>query len=269
VKPRQRGVATATVRRSSARCGTLGRRSWSRSARCPSRHGAAAARPAWTDVRAPRSARPGRSRPWSAAMPPDRRPCVTTGSWRNAPRWRCRQSPARRRRSRPRVRRFPGSPIGSLSQPLDVDDRHHFSYVGRIGPPTIAVVCVEADFSDDLVGYSVAGGGAARARHPKSNFRTTGRLAMTSCVCCQVAGTGAGDVRGHLEQIPQVSVDDHVKLTDGAKQSLDSTLRHLMDHNCRILLKSHFDEGASPLADACGWPASRTSLDNHRSGEVR
>jgi hypothetical protein len=59
-----------------------------------------------------------------------------------------------------------------------------------------------------------------------------------------VAGAGAAYVRDHLEQIPQVSVDDRAKLTDGAKQSLDSTLRHLVDHNCRILLKSHFDEGA-------------------------
>ncbi|HEY2617913.1 MAG TPA: hypothetical protein VGI78_11280 [Acetobacteraceae bacterium] len=35
-----------------------------------------------------------------------------------------------------------------------------------------------------------------------------------------VDGGGAGYVRDHLEQIPQVSVDDRVKLTDGAKQSL-------------------------------------------------
>ena len=32
---------------------------------------------------------------------------------------------------------------------------------------------------------------------------------------------------------------------DGARQDLDTTLRHLVDHNCRILLQSHFDEGAS------------------------
>jgi hypothetical protein len=60
-----------------------------------------------------------------------------------------------------------------------------------------------------------------------------------------VDGGGAAYVREHLDQIPQVSADDRAKLTDGARQSLDSTLRHLIDHNCRILLKSHFDEGAS------------------------
>ncbi len=56
---------------------------------------------------------------------------------------------------------------------------------------------------------------------------------------------GAAYVREHLERLPQVSTDDREGLTDGAKQSLDSTLRHLIDHNCRILLKSHFDDGAS------------------------
>jgi len=60
-----------------------------------------------------------------------------------------------------------------------------------------------------------------------------------------VAGAGAAYVREHLDQIPQLSRDDRAKLTDGAAQSLDSTLRHLTDHNCRIQLKSHFDEGAS------------------------
>jgi hypothetical protein len=60
-----------------------------------------------------------------------------------------------------------------------------------------------------------------------------------------VEGGGAAYVGKHLEQMPQVSVDDRPKLVDGAKQSLESTLRHLVDHNCRILLKSHFDEGAS------------------------
>jgi len=60
-----------------------------------------------------------------------------------------------------------------------------------------------------------------------------------------VEGGGAAYVREHLDQLPQVSTDDRAKLTDGATQSLDSTLRHLIDHNCRILLKSHFDEGAS------------------------
>ena len=39
--------------------------------------------------------------------------------------------------------------------------------------------------------------------------------------------------------------ETRAKLVDGATQSLDSTLRHLIDHNCRLLLQSHFDEGAS------------------------
>jgi hypothetical protein len=60
-----------------------------------------------------------------------------------------------------------------------------------------------------------------------------------------VAGGGAAYVREHLEQMPQVSADDRNKLVDGAKQDLEATLRHLVDHNCRILAKSHFDEGAS------------------------
>jgi hypothetical protein len=60
-----------------------------------------------------------------------------------------------------------------------------------------------------------------------------------------VDGGGTAYVRKHLEQMPQVSIEDRRKLIDGARQSLDSTLRHLVDHNCRILLRSHFDEGAS------------------------
>jgi hypothetical protein len=60
-----------------------------------------------------------------------------------------------------------------------------------------------------------------------------------------VGGGGAAYVREHLDHMPQVSTDDRAKLIDGATQSLDSTLRHLIDHNCRTLLKSHFDEGAS------------------------
>src|ERR1700757_3130009 len=60
-----------------------------------------------------------------------------------------------------------------------------------------------------------------------------------------VRGGGAAYVREQLNQVPQVNTDDRAKLADGAAQSLDSTLRHLMDHNCRILLESHFDEGAS------------------------
>jgi hypothetical protein len=60
-----------------------------------------------------------------------------------------------------------------------------------------------------------------------------------------VQGAGAAYVRQHLEQIPQVSADDRARLVDGARQDLDTTLRHLVDHNCRLLLRSHFDEGAS------------------------
>jgi hypothetical protein len=60
-----------------------------------------------------------------------------------------------------------------------------------------------------------------------------------------VDGGGVAYVREHLAQMPKVSADDRAKLVDGAAQSLDSTLRHLVDHNCRLLLKSHFDEGAS------------------------
>jgi hypothetical protein len=44
---------------------------------------------------------------------------------------------------------------------------------------------------------------------------------------------------------PQVSPSDRAKLVDGARKDLDTTLRHLVDHNCRLLLQSHFDEGAS------------------------
>jgi hypothetical protein len=62
-----------------------------------------------------------------------------------------------------------------------------------------------------------------------------------------VENGGVAYVREHLAQVPKVSADDRAKLVDGAAQSLDSTLRHLVDHNCRLLLKSHFDEGASRL----------------------
>ena len=60
-----------------------------------------------------------------------------------------------------------------------------------------------------------------------------------------VSGGGVEQVRRQLEQMPELSGDDRAKLVDGARQSLDTTLRHLIDHNCRLLLKSHFDEGAS------------------------
>jgi hypothetical protein len=58
-------------------------------------------------------------------------------------------------------------------------------------------------------------------------------------------GGGAAYVRDHLARFPQVSADDRAKLVDGAAKSLDTTLQYLVDHNCRILLQSHFDEGAS------------------------
>ena len=61
----------------------------------------------------------------------------------------------------------------------------------------------------------------------------------------QVAGGGAVYVREHLASLPKVSAEDRAKLVDGATKDLDTTLRHLVDHNCRLLLQSHFDEGAS------------------------
>jgi hypothetical protein len=61
----------------------------------------------------------------------------------------------------------------------------------------------------------------------------------------QVRNGGVAYVQEHLARLPQVSADDRVKLTDGARQDLDTTLRHLIDHNCRLLLQSHFDEGGS------------------------
>ena len=60
-----------------------------------------------------------------------------------------------------------------------------------------------------------------------------------------VEGGGVVYVRDHLNLMSQLSIDDRARLVDGARQSLDSTLRHLIDHNCRILLRSHFEEGAS------------------------
>ena len=61
----------------------------------------------------------------------------------------------------------------------------------------------------------------------------------------QVENGGAEYVQNHLEQLSAVNADDRAKLVDGAKQDLDTTLRHLVDHSCRLLLQSHFDEGAS------------------------
>lgn len=60
-----------------------------------------------------------------------------------------------------------------------------------------------------------------------------------------VGSGGPAYVQKHLEQMPQVSAADRAKLVDGARQDLDTTRRHLVDHNCRILLKEHFDEGGS------------------------
>ena len=40
-------------------------------------------------------------------------------------------------------------------------------------------------------------------------------------------------------------MDDRAKLVDGARQDLDTTLRHLVNHSCRLLLQSYFGEGAS------------------------
>ena len=61
----------------------------------------------------------------------------------------------------------------------------------------------------------------------------------------QVASGGAAYVREHLAWLPAESAEDRVKLVDGATKDMDTTLRHLVDHNCRLLLQSHFGEGAS------------------------
>ena len=61
----------------------------------------------------------------------------------------------------------------------------------------------------------------------------------------QVERGGASYVRDHLAQLSQVSEGDRAKFVDGATQDLDTTRRYLVDHNCRMLLQSHFDEGAS------------------------
>jgi len=55
---------------------------------------------------------------------------------------------------------------------------------------------------------------------------------------------GAAYVRDHLPEVAKLSAEDRAKLVDGATQDLETTLRHLVDHNCRLLLQSHFDEGA-------------------------
>ena len=61
----------------------------------------------------------------------------------------------------------------------------------------------------------------------------------------QANGGGAAYVKTHLATISQLSSESRAKLTDGARQDLPTTLRHLIDHNCRLLLQSHFEEGAS------------------------
>ena len=61
----------------------------------------------------------------------------------------------------------------------------------------------------------------------------------------QIERDGVAYVREHLAHLPQVNADDRAKLIDGATQDLATTRRYLVDHNCRILLQSHFDEGAS------------------------
>jgi hypothetical protein len=61
----------------------------------------------------------------------------------------------------------------------------------------------------------------------------------------QVEHGSATYVGDRLAQLPDVSADDRAKLVDGARQDLDTTLRHLVDHSCRLLLQSYFDEGAS------------------------
>lgn len=56
---------------------------------------------------------------------------------------------------------------------------------------------------------------------------------------------GVPYVASHLGQVRDLSAGDKARLLDGARQSLDSTWRHLVDHNCRVLLRSLFDEGGS------------------------
>ena len=71
------------------------------------------------------------------------------------------------------------------------------------------------------------------------------RLIIQIFTDASINNGGAAYVQKHLEQLPQVSPEDRAKLVDGARQDLDTTLRHLVDHNCRLLLQSHFDEGGS------------------------
>ena len=83
-----------------------------------------------------------------------------------------------------------------------------------------------------------------------------------------VSRGGVSYVRDKLEHMPQVDAEDRAKLLDGAEKDLETTLRHLVDHNCRILLKSHFDEGASRQwilrMIALGHDAEAGELDDRR-----
>ena len=56
---------------------------------------------------------------------------------------------------------------------------------------------------------------------------------------------GVAYVREHLNAIPDMSNEDRAKLVDGARQDLSTTLGFLTNRNCRILLQSQFDTGAS------------------------
>ena len=52
------------------------------------------------------------------------------------------------------------------------------------------------------------------------------RQIITIFTDAQVENGGASYVRDHLAQLPDVTADDRVKLVDGARQDVDTTLRH-------------------------------------------
>ena len=56
---------------------------------------------------------------------------------------------------------------------------------------------------------------------------------------------GVAYVREHLNAIPSLSNEDRAKLVNAARQDLSTTLGLLTNRNCRILLQSQFDTGAS------------------------
>ena len=56
---------------------------------------------------------------------------------------------------------------------------------------------------------------------------------------------GVAYVREHLNAIPNLGNEDRAKLVHGARQDLSTTLGFLTNRNCRILLQSQFDTGAS------------------------